>query len=273
MASTNDRQFLWCSCKTNSKSAGIITTEEELQAYHTIRTLLIQNNSSTVPLAVNVQAITFNTATRQEDTRILLTQTNLPTGGTEPITLAIADRLTNIDTILRISYRFDIDYPERPVGLPASMTSVNNVELRRQDLRFVDNSQFGNSEAIGLAADPPPEGWYDASFGFLNNGPLGNYLTFTVTTVSVNYITKVLDSSFVGQDSIAPEGTGLFSVGIDLANRLRYNNSLFRISYSYTNGNTAVISNLTNATIFSESPGQIDLLPGTIGTDITFALS
>lgn len=29
--------------KTNSKSAGIITTEEELQAYHTIRTLLIQN--------------------------------------------------------------------------------------------------------------------------------------------------------------------------------------------------------------------------------------
>ena len=29
--------------KTNSKSAGIITTDEELQAYHTIRTLLIQN--------------------------------------------------------------------------------------------------------------------------------------------------------------------------------------------------------------------------------------
>ncbi len=29
--------------KTNSKSAGIITTEEEIQAYHTIRTLLIQN--------------------------------------------------------------------------------------------------------------------------------------------------------------------------------------------------------------------------------------
>lgn len=30
--------------KTNSKTAGIITTSEELQAYHTIRTLLIQNN-------------------------------------------------------------------------------------------------------------------------------------------------------------------------------------------------------------------------------------
>lgn len=29
--------------KTNSKSAGVITTEEEIQAYHTIRTLLIQN--------------------------------------------------------------------------------------------------------------------------------------------------------------------------------------------------------------------------------------
>jgi hypothetical protein len=29
--------------KTNSKSAGIITTDEEIQAYHTIRTLLIQN--------------------------------------------------------------------------------------------------------------------------------------------------------------------------------------------------------------------------------------
>jgi hypothetical protein len=29
--------------KTNSKSAGIITTNEEIQAYHTIRTLLIQN--------------------------------------------------------------------------------------------------------------------------------------------------------------------------------------------------------------------------------------
>jgi hypothetical protein len=29
--------------KTNSKSGGIITTEEEIQAYHTIRTLLIQN--------------------------------------------------------------------------------------------------------------------------------------------------------------------------------------------------------------------------------------
>ncbi|HKX87444.1 MAG TPA: type I restriction enzyme HsdR N-terminal domain-containing protein [Flavobacterium sp.] len=29
--------------KTNSKSAGIITTDDELQAYHTIRTLLIQN--------------------------------------------------------------------------------------------------------------------------------------------------------------------------------------------------------------------------------------
>ena len=29
--------------KTNSKSAGIITTDEELQAYHTIRTLLLQN--------------------------------------------------------------------------------------------------------------------------------------------------------------------------------------------------------------------------------------
>jgi hypothetical protein len=29
--------------KTNSKSAGIITTNEEVQAYHTIRTLLIQN--------------------------------------------------------------------------------------------------------------------------------------------------------------------------------------------------------------------------------------
>ncbi len=29
--------------KTNSKSSGIITTDEELQAYHTIRTLLLQN--------------------------------------------------------------------------------------------------------------------------------------------------------------------------------------------------------------------------------------
>lgn len=29
--------------KTNSKNAGIITTDEEMQAYHTIRTLLIQN--------------------------------------------------------------------------------------------------------------------------------------------------------------------------------------------------------------------------------------
>jgi len=29
--------------KTNSKTAGIITTDEEIQAYHTIRTLLIQN--------------------------------------------------------------------------------------------------------------------------------------------------------------------------------------------------------------------------------------
>ncbi|WP_313808052.1 type I restriction enzyme HsdR N-terminal domain-containing protein [Flavobacterium sp.] len=29
--------------KTNSKSAGVITTDDELQAYHTIRTLLIQN--------------------------------------------------------------------------------------------------------------------------------------------------------------------------------------------------------------------------------------
>lgn len=29
--------------KTNSKSSGIITTEDEMQAYHTIRTLLIQN--------------------------------------------------------------------------------------------------------------------------------------------------------------------------------------------------------------------------------------
>ena len=29
--------------KTNSKSAGIITTDEEIQAYHTTRTILIQN--------------------------------------------------------------------------------------------------------------------------------------------------------------------------------------------------------------------------------------
>ena len=35
--------------KTNSKSSGIITTEDEIQAYHTIRTLLIQNKKIPSP--------------------------------------------------------------------------------------------------------------------------------------------------------------------------------------------------------------------------------
>lgn len=40
--SITERMILF-ETKTNSKSAGIITTDEEIQAYHTIRTLLIQN--------------------------------------------------------------------------------------------------------------------------------------------------------------------------------------------------------------------------------------
>ena len=36
-------KIIYHETKTNSKSAGIITTDDEIQAYHTIRTLLIQN--------------------------------------------------------------------------------------------------------------------------------------------------------------------------------------------------------------------------------------
>jgi hypothetical protein len=233
----------------------------------------INNESNFVNLTFNVQAITFNTATGQEATRILGGPILVSPQSDDNINLGIADRLTNINTILRINYRFDIDYPELLVSPPSSVTRVNNVPLRRQDFRFVDNSEFGNAPIFRLSVDPPPAGWGDASFGFINSSTFGNYLTFTVTTVSFNYITKVFDSSFVGQDSIAPGGTGLFVVSIVSPNNLRYDTSIFRISYSYVNGNTAVISSLSNATIVSESPGQIDLLPGASSTNISFELS
>jgi hypothetical protein len=47
--------------KSNSKSAGIITTDEEIQAYHTIRTLLIQNKKiSNERIGYRDQKGTFN---------------------------------------------------------------------------------------------------------------------------------------------------------------------------------------------------------------------
>jgi hypothetical protein len=49
--------------KSNSKSAGIITTDEEIQAYHTIRTLLIQNkkiSSDNERIGYRDQKGTFN---------------------------------------------------------------------------------------------------------------------------------------------------------------------------------------------------------------------
>jgi hypothetical protein len=58
--------------KSNSKSAGIITTDEEIQAYHTIRTLLIQNKKiSNERIGYRDQKGTFNILVNDNQRKII----------------------------------------------------------------------------------------------------------------------------------------------------------------------------------------------------------
>jgi hypothetical protein len=87
--------------KTNSKSAGIITTDEEIQAYHTIRTLLIQNKK--IPndrITYRDQKGTFNIMV-DDNQRKIICQLKF-TDSSKKITIGMNDYpLENIDDILK----------------------------------------------------------------------------------------------------------------------------------------------------------------------------
>jgi hypothetical protein len=87
--------------KSNSKSAGIITTDEEIQAYHTIRTLLIQNKK--IPndrITYRDQKGTFNVMV-DDNQRKIICQLKF-TDSSKKITIGMKDYpLENIDDILK----------------------------------------------------------------------------------------------------------------------------------------------------------------------------
>ncbi len=99
--------------KTNSKSAGIITTDEEIQAYHTIRTLLIQNKK--IPndrITSRDQKGTFNLMV-DDNQRKIICQLKF-TDSSKKITIGINDYpLESIDDILK----FKNDLTERTLSL------------------------------------------------------------------------------------------------------------------------------------------------------------
>lgn len=99
--------------KTNSKSAGIITTDEEIQAYHTIRTLLIQNKK--IPndrITYRDQKGTFNLMV-DDNQRKIICQLKF-TDSSKKITIGMNDYpLESIDDILK----FKNDLTERTLSL------------------------------------------------------------------------------------------------------------------------------------------------------------
>ncbi|AWL09053.1 hypothetical protein HME7025_01190 [Aquirufa nivalisilvae] len=99
--------------KTNSKSSGIITTEDEIQAYHTIRTILIQNKK--IPkekIGYRDQKGTFNILL-DENQRKIICQLKF-TDSIKKITIGINDYpLDQIDDILK----FKNELTERTISL------------------------------------------------------------------------------------------------------------------------------------------------------------
>ena len=88
--------------KTNSKTAGIITTNEEIQAYHTIRTLLIQNKK--IPndrITFRDQKGTFNIMV-DDNQRKTICQLRF-TDSSKKIAIGMNEYpLNNIDDILKL---------------------------------------------------------------------------------------------------------------------------------------------------------------------------
>jgi len=99
--------------KTNSKSAGIITTNDEIQAYHTVRTLLIQNKK--IPndrITYRDQKGTFNIMV-DDNQRKTICQLKF-TDSSMKITIGMDDYpLENIDDILK----FKTELNDRTIGL------------------------------------------------------------------------------------------------------------------------------------------------------------
>lgn len=99
--------------KTNSKSAGIITTEDEIQAYHTVRTLLIQNKK--IPkekIGYRDQKGTFNILI-DDNQRKIICQLKF-TESVKKITIGMNDYpLENLDDILK----FKNELTERTISL------------------------------------------------------------------------------------------------------------------------------------------------------------
>jgi hypothetical protein len=87
--------------KTNSKSAGIITTEDEIQAYHTIRTLLIQNKKiPNARIGYRDQKGTFNVLI-DDNQRKIICQLKL-TDTVKKILIGAAEyNLEHIDDLLK----------------------------------------------------------------------------------------------------------------------------------------------------------------------------
>jgi hypothetical protein len=99
--------------KTNSKSAGIITTSDELQAYHTIRTLLIQNKK--IPndrITYRDQKGTFNILV-DDNQRKTICQLKFTDSSKKLIVGMNEYPLENIDDILK----FKIELNERTLQL------------------------------------------------------------------------------------------------------------------------------------------------------------
>ncbi|WP_292901691.1 type I restriction enzyme HsdR N-terminal domain-containing protein [Nonlabens sp.] len=99
--------------RTNSKSAGIITTDDEIQAYHTIRTLLIQNKK--IPndrISYRDQKGTFNVMV-DDNQRKIICQLKF-TDSSKKISIGMNDYpLESIDDILK----FKSELNDRTVSL------------------------------------------------------------------------------------------------------------------------------------------------------------
>lgn len=99
--------------KTNSKAAGIITTEDEIQAYHTVRTLLIQNKK--IPkekIGYRDQKGAFNILI-DDNQRKIICQLKF-NDSIKKITIGMNDYpLDNIDDILK----FKNELTERTISL------------------------------------------------------------------------------------------------------------------------------------------------------------
>ena len=99
--------------RTNSKSAGIITTDDEIQAYHTIRTLLIQNKK--IPndrISYRDQKGTFNVMV-DDNQRKIICQLKF-TDSSKKILIGMNDYpLESIDDILK----FKSELNDRAVSL------------------------------------------------------------------------------------------------------------------------------------------------------------